>query len=80
MNACHAPCTLYMYSFYTGTSARGHNLIKASATIGDWAFIFLHILNAVLLLETCATIRDLCYYYQDSHAHMQDRVQSSMTL
>ena len=33
-------------------------LIEACATIGDWAFIFLHILNTVLLLETWAIIRE----------------------
>ena len=43
-------------SFYTGTSTCGRNLIEACAIIGDWAFIFSHILNTVLLLETVLLI------------------------
>ena len=34
---------------YTGTSTCEPSLIEDCATIGDWVFIFSHILNAVLL-------------------------------
>ena len=62
MNACHAPCTLYnnvCTLFDTGTSTCERNLIEACATTGDRAFIFLHILNAVLLLETVLLLENI---------------------
>ena len=60
MKACRAPYTLYnmCISFYTATSRCGRNLIEVCATILDWAFLFWHVLNTVLLLETWAIIRE----------------------
>ena len=50
--------------FYTSTSTCGRNQKEACTTIGDWAFTLSHIpwtallLETVLLLETCAIIRE----------------------
>ena len=70
MNSCHAPCTLYSMctSFYTGTSVCRRNLIEACATIGDWAFIFSHVLNTVLLksLQNSASLAAIISETSDS--------------
>ena len=63
MNACHVPRTHYNMctSFNTGASTCGRNLIEASATIGDWAFLFAHSKYCVTI-RVFATIGDLGYY------------------